>query len=481
VKVYWHDSSPAPGQNDNPRVRRTTLDEMFQMRVNWVSEIIGELTRLQGLSPPDISGDREYPIPGLIPTGTGDGLLISRNVDLLISWVARDLLKGKEVETRSFTDAEWIAEVRNAFGAALARIDLDDPLESNTKQVLSDVQGAIDRQTVTQVAREYAFGCTLFSNQDITSFNIGPVLFETRVAWLARRATAGNVTKVAQQRIMHAWLGKRIRKRKPSFDSIIENDILDMTCSCPYVCSVMTDGLAPEAGKEKALTAARLAFTAIALLWETPSKALDGFNLAFDRKMHGRRFLSFGQGSLVTSSKSKSHMPHGPHLHSGDWERTLQTHRDHFMISGEILEYILSPNGRVMRPRLMNALAQALLWYHQACRDPEKLMGVVDFAAAMDALASGRKARGILSLLTARFGIDANDPIRVGGPSVKSAIEHIYSDGRSRTIHGTNDRLGNDWSVTRGQAESFARLCLVGCIDWAANNPASDDPLLLLQ
>jgi hypothetical protein len=62
---------------------------------------------------------------------------------------------------------------------------------------------------------------------------------------------------------------------------------------------------------------------------------------------------------------------------------------------------------------------------------------------------------------------------------VKQVIDEIYSDGRSRTIHGTNEKLGYDWSVTRGLAEYFARYCLMSCMDWAGNNCAADDPLQL--
>ena len=59
---------------------------------------------------------------------------------------------------------------------------------------------------------------------------------------------------------------------------------------------------------------------------------------------------------------------------------------------------------------------------------------------------------------------------------MKAAVDQIYSDGRSRTIHGTNTKLGHDWSGTKSLSEQFARLCLLACIDWAAANPTSNDP-----
>jgi hypothetical protein len=124
----------------------------------------------------------------------------------------------------------------------------------------------------------------------------------------------------------------------------------------------------------------------------------------------------------------------------------------------------------------MNTFAQALLWFHEGCRDEVELMAVVKFSACLDALASGGKSNGIRSLIRARLGMQDNKPIRKDGPTMHQAVEEIYSSGRSRTIHGTNDKFGNDWSSTRALAEQFARLCLVMSLDWAVSNPARDDP-----
>jgi hypothetical protein len=57
-----------------------------------------------------------------------------------------------------------------------------------------------------------------------------------------------------------------------------------------------------EAGHQKALTAARLAITAIALLWDKPAYILDGMNLLFDRQEHCRHVLIFkpGKGLYIT-------------------------------------------------------------------------------------------------------------------------------------------------------------------------------------
>jgi hypothetical protein len=169
-------------------------------------------------------------------------------------------------------------------------------------------------------------------------------------------------------------------------------------------------------------------------------------------------------------------MPHGPWLKTGEWEDMLKDRSEHFAVVGELLEYVISPTGIVTRPKMMNTLMHAMLWFHEGCRDTIALMAIVKFAASMDALACGERSGGIKRLINSQLGIQDSTIIRSGGPTLKQAIEEIYSEGRSRTMHGNNEKLSHDWAKTRGLAEEFARLCLMACIAWAANNPSCNDP-----
>lgn len=445
-----------------------------------VVDLIKDLTAIQNSSTPWRVNDDDTPLPRMIPAGDGGGIIISKKIDGIIATVARRLKENELILRTTHTDAEWITTVRNAFGPALLQIDLADDSSSNAVKALASVKAMLKAQ-VPAGPREYAFGCTLFSNKDVAAFYIGPVRFQTRGEWLARKESEGAVSKVARRRVERAWQGQRLPKRKPSYDSIRESDILDAIGSCPYVCSVSTDGLAPEAGKEKALTAARLALAAVALLWDTPSRALEGFNLLYDRSVRRQKALSFAPGKITLAGSQLAHMPHGPYLNPGEWPKMFAKRKAFFQVVGEILEYWLSPTGKVARPAMMNRLAQALLWFHEACRETVTLMTIVKFTACMDGLSGAKEEKGILQLLDARLGIKAGATIRADGPTVKQVIGTIYGEGRSRTVHGTNDKLGYDWSVTAGHAQQFARLCMMSCIDWAAKNPSSNDPNQLMK
>lgn len=441
-----------------------------------VENIIAELKKLQNSARPPVDPDDDFPILRMIPAGDGRHIASSKKIDQLIDSVAKKLPKHDGNLATRFSQKELDTTVRNGFGAALSQIDLNDDLPGNAETVLTSVRNLLSARISSAGFKEYCFGCTLFGNADVAPFEIGPVRFELRADWLERKSSDGAISKVTRRRIARAWEGQKLSERKSSFDSIQERETLDAFDACPYVCSVSTDGFASEAGKERALTVARLAMTAIALLWPTPSRTLGGFNLSFDRKVHHQIALAFSPKKLILAGRKISHLPHGPSLKAGEWEQLFEMHASHFDVSGEMLEYVVSPAGEVARPKLMNALTQSFLWFHEACREMVTLMGVVKFAASMEALAPGKKESGIRSVINARLGIQDDAKVFSDGSTMKQVIGEIYGYGRSRTMHGTNERLGYDWSVTRGRAEEFASLCLLGCIDHAGKDRTNDDP-----
>jgi hypothetical protein len=446
---------------------------------SYVEALIAELTRIQ--DPGTVPGpDKEgFSFPGQIAVGNDRFITTTREMERLIELSSRELKRSDPVLSRSHTDREWNRIVRGAFGPALMLIDLDDDRQKNARTVLAAVRAAVSGPVKTHGPAEHAFGCTLFSNFEVAPFSIGPVQFEPRPAWLERKLTEGDVSKTTARRVMRVWSGGKPRKRKTSVDSIREQDILDAVGKCPYVCSVRTEGLASEAGRLKAQTAARLALTGIALRWAVSSKALEGFRLLVDPSVRRQRSLVFIPKVKTLCGGNLMGLPHGPNISPGDWAKELADYRDYFDVVGEAINYYLSRDGKVARPRLMNTFAQSLLWFHEGCRDEVELMAVVKFSACLDALASGGKSNGIRSLVRARLGMQDENPIRKDGPTMRQAVEEIYSSGRSRTIHGTNDKITNDWSSTRALAEQFARLCLLMSLDWAASNLTSDDPLAL--
>lgn len=441
-------------------------------------KLITELKRIQA---PDALPEKDpggFVVPGWIATGDGRSIVLSSEMERLIRAIADELRKTSPSLAQSHTVKEWNWLIRGMFGPALVTIDLDDDCAKNSATVIASVQTQLATTPATSDC-EHAFGCTLFGNADVAAFEIGPVLFEPRETWLGRKEAAGDVSATTARRLRKWWTGKKLAKRKQGVEATRERDLQDAIADCPYVCSVSTIGLAEEAGRIKAQIAAHMAMAAISLRWEIPSRALSGFRLLVDPPVRRQRSLVFIPGVKTLAGGHMVGMPHGPTISAQEWLSQLTTHKDDFAVMGEAITYYLSATGSSSRPKMMSVLAQAMLWFHEACREEIDLMAVVKFTATLDALAGGGKSGGIKRVVNARLGIKDGSTIRKDGPTLKAAVEEIYSDGRSRTMHGTNDKLGHDWSSTRRLAEAFARLCLITCAAWMAQNPSGDDPAAL--
>ena len=235
---------------------------------------------------------------------------------------------------------------------------------------------------------------------------MGPVLFEPRLVWLERMHSDENISKISSSRIARAWQGKRLRKRRDSKDRLREEGILETVGACDFVCSVSVANTGPEAGLQKALMAARLATTAISLAWEMPSSVLDVMNLTFDREPHRQTNLVLSPKNPFGYRTSWSHIPGGITWQTREeWENLVTEFETIFDCTGEVITYATSGQDAVSRPQLLNVLFQALLWFHEGCREQVDSMAIVKFCAAMEALSCGRRKGGILNLVSLRLEV----------------------------------------------------------------------------
>ncbi len=441
-----------------------------------IGNILAELKAIQAAG--DFFGS-EHEFSGVIDAGELGLLCVNENIERSIAELSKLLLENDTAATHQFSDAEWRALVRKSLGPILASIDLDDPLAVAT--VKKELRKALDQARSKNGDREYAVGCTLFeSPDDIEPIHVGPVVIEMRHRWLDRMVTEQKIDKVTARRIREKWEGGKLAKRKNVVGRIRETDVLEIVGACPFVCSVKTRGLPPESGRQKAITAARMALAIIALGWEKPSSALDGFRLLIDRNIREIRVLTFEPGKITRAGSKLSHLPSGYTFKSGEWQAQARRLAPLFDAAGEVLDFVTHASGQVSRPALNNVLMQAILWFHEACREAVDAMAVVKFVAVLDGLACGNKEQGIRALLTARVGWGDEDKIyKNGSLTMKQAVTRLYGEGRSRTVHGTSERLSQDWSDMRGLAETLARLALRHCLNWFQENGADDDPAQL--
>ena len=421
-----------------------------------VEDILVALRATQGKSATALITGDSFQLPRLIPSGDGGTIQITKEIDDHISRLAHELKTTRPNLARNVKDAEWQSWVRSSIGPLLAKTPLSGALAKKAIPLFNKLDGALNGIVANLSPIEHAFGTSLFSNSDVPTFSIGPVTFEPREVWLDRKTAEGEVTAVSQRRVKRIWTGGRVGPRKDNRDKLREGDIVKAIGPCQYVCTVkLSAAFASDAGLETALTAARLALACAALTFETPSGALLGFNLLYDGPIHRQSALTFIPGKIVFSGSRFNRRPTGPLVRAKDWQAELTRLADMFAACGEVLNNLVDPSRTTPRPELLEALLQALIWFEKGCRETGDLMATVGFAASLDALGKGTKTKGILTVLETRLGIKRTDRINPQGPTFQSLLDTIYSEGRSRTIHGTSQKIGYDWTSIGGRRSTL--------------------------
>jgi hypothetical protein len=441
----------------------------------YVASVLQEMGRLQKQGAAEPHPKDTFFFPPTLPAPEGRIILVSQKVLDDIARYADILIGNNAALAHGYTKKDLRTLVRRAFGYALTPIELDHPLDANVETLLEAVEtwmaASITRAKIDQT---FTLGSWMFSGEQATALQVGPVAIEDRGTWLRHATERGHVSKGTSARLARRWAGHSVRKRKPSWDQAGEHAIIDAIRDCPAVTSVTTSGLAGGAAEEKALLAARLAHTAVALLWETPSSVLGRMGLLFDGGMIKRHYVVLADGAKHGSSSSISRMSGGAQL-PNNWDKVWAGSDWLITPIGEALALHLKLPSTSNQPRIFKALLLSLWWFYAACEEQAPLMAIVKFAASMDVLANGGKLRGISTLIDIRRGVAPGTPLFADGRTTKDVIGEIYDSARSRTIHGTLEGVGHDWTETRTRAEMMARLCLHLACDWITDHPDSDD------
>lgn len=412
--------------------------------------------------------------PPQLPIGNGRFISVTKDAISDIREFGNILRSNDKLLALSHSDEEISKIVGRAFGGAFAEVDIDQPDDDVHEQTLALVLDYISQELAPgRHQEEFAFGCWALTGPGTDDIKIGPIRFEAREIWLVREEALGRISKTAVRRIQKTWSGCKSGSRVASVDAEKEQMVLETVSECATVCSVATKGLSQKIAQYKAPLAARLALTALALSWETPSKALARMGLLLDGPIYTKRAISFAPKHMSGLFRQVSHI--GGQFVTSEWP-SLWSSLDWLVGPiGDALRAYVQIDEPSIRPKISNAVFMSLWWFHEACREEAPLLAIVKYAASLDALAGGGKSRGIQELVNARLSIKPGNPLMKDGRTTQEVVKEIYDDARSRALHGSIDRHGHDWQQVRSTAESLARLCLNLSCDWISNNPNSDD------
>ena len=446
---------------------------MSNRNVEIIQEIISELNALQNSEdPPDTRQDGPIPFPRLLSGKNNAQILVNKRIELLIQDLGRktynDALKVNHIATLQ----EWQRAIRSFFGDELTgAIDLTNEqvaaktirkkLFSYRKQKIEDAQ-----QT------EWAFPCTIFSEAKLDPFKIGPVRIETREDWLTRKFKEGAVSKTTKRRLENKWSnGKVNRPRNATNDSVFEGEIDRAAKDHKFMITVELECLFPDAAQKRAETLANLTLVAIACLWKNPSDALKFFYLADDGSNWSINRLKI-DGSYIFSRNERLRFP-GKHINEDDLCAVFSDNKEYWQGITNIFNFLAMSRPDNVKKELHDILSQALMFFQRGCAETSDLMAIINLANALDILSKGvlvkeqaddnkskGRVRGIVIMIQGLIGYKQDRTITRDGRTVYEIIDEIYSDARSRTVHGTSERYHLDWQELREIATYITHRCL---------------------
>lgn len=449
-------------------------------RTKIVEEIIDEFTLAQstGLQHPP-AGSRT-PFPPMIGTGDGTHFAATERLLACVSELASSLSNNNTLVKNGFPEAEFYTLVERSLGQSIQSLGVGGPNAISSSELLSTLETLVGEEVNRRKrSLEIFLGCTLIRGAAVYPITVGPAIFHERIAWLAAREAKNEVSKITARRIRKIWAGDQLRKRKNGRDQHNENSILRAIGNNPVVCSVTTNGLTQNNAKEKGIQCARLATTSVALMWAHPQNTLEWMHLKYDGERYLREYAVLTPGNkFISSGSSTSKLPDGIYADHSIIS-SLSNFQPILDILGGALSNYVDGHHSTTKPEISDAIFLSLWWYQQGCREQSDHMAVVAFAASLDALAAGGKAKGINELIEARLGISSNQKLMTDGRTAGEVIGRVYDAARSRLIHGSSVDYREDWSRLRGTAESLGRLALVQVCDWVQKHPTVKDPKAL--
>lgn len=444
-------------------------DSMIKIK-ETIQSIIGEIDDVN--NQPIIPKLREEPVelPNFISTSDGNTLLLNKSISKKITELA-DYYFDQQIAIKiKYTRKEWRVAIRNMVGDCYKSTDPNDSLEQRGHLFKQQINSAKDENISRQDIYSLSFGCSLFVKPLNSNFTIGPVTFLPLKNWLDYASENRLIEEADHHSLIDFVSGNESTLDQELREQLHNPRVFDILNDSQILCTVKTEGLAPELARKRSLIAARLAQTSIALLWFQPSRILGGMHVTGEHWKKSRRLLLSTPNAYLGFH---SELVRINYVDCEDITKISSYDKQLFDVAGQMIACWTSNADYSKASELLRGLSQALYFFWSGCNDDE-LMSIVKFVATMEALSPKQNSNAVLNLLKSRLNLKEEDPI-TQNQNLKEMVKLIYSQARSRTLHGTNTKLLHDWSIVQANAEVITRTCLVSSMNFLINNPTATE------
>lgn len=354
--------------------------------------------------------------------------------------------------------------VDDAFYEAMAK-DYAANLELNATQARTDLDRHIP--------------CHLFdTDQNLRSFEVGPVHFLTRQDWIAKFVTKPAVlTKIREAeaaRPTRTALADRLLAAGADRDAHDAWVVLSVIAGYSWIATVRLSKHEPMHSHDKAMTIVELAMNTIGLRFHLEDAR--HFSKAGRQHLFSEdRLATTTDGIMLRGASTSRPGIGGP---PGSMIAKMLAERPFLDAAGRLLDLYVKARNTGRAPHVIERWANALYWLGEARRETSDFMAVVDYGCAADGLSgAGGEARSMAVFAEAALNPrgDASPP---GKLSVRDAVLRVYQEGRNKLAHGEEPGLFEDLSEVRATGDQLV-VAMMNVVTLVLDETVNEKPEIL--
>jgi len=332
--------------------------------------------------------------------------------------------------------------------------------------------------------REYFyFPARVFDQDDVGTFEVGPVTFFRREDWLDKVEQVSSTPLPWKPEVLDHWARGEGRWKKCNVKNVdgffrkppkrdVADDVVRAIGPCRWVIVVAVEGQERERAKECASVAATVALESLGLTLDPENhRSFRGPGHETQVRMYYGLSQFEGAGDFNSSTSIDNPRVGGrPGAQAGFLHDTRKLRA----AVGHALQAFVdvTPKGSV--PLLKQRWVEAMYWFGQARREKNDFIALVKLGIGLDILAKGGKAKGILRLCCTILGKDKTDVVTSDGMELGALVSKLYDDGRSQIAHGGRLALLHELPVPLSLADGLTSQILVGYVACLAKYQGPD-------
>jgi len=461
----------------------SSFDELIQRAIEGVREI-------QKKTPDELKQwlTSRPLIPPTIPSGQGFYFITAEGLaalhDLGRTWHQNDPANQK-VLTREVAGQTAV----EAFGDLMAAAKTF-PGDSDVKTELLRI---LKERIHNRIRPEhFYFPAHVFEQEDVASFDVGPVSFYRRNDWLDAVEQIAQTPPAWKQEVLARWSRRpKLRERavgwfkrrilKQPVGHGVADDVTKTIGACRWVITVPVEGRERHRAAECATVAATVALDSLGLTLEPQiTKSFRGPGDELEVRMT-RTFSQFEGASAFNSTVSVNLPNIGGR--PGAQANLLSATRKLRTAVGNTLKAFVSVTPACTAPMLRHRWVEAMYWFGQARRERVEFIALVKYGICLDVLAKGTQFKGILKLCSEALGKTEADAMTSDGRALSTLVKRLYDEGRSQIAHGGRPVIMQELPIELHLADSLARqvlLAYVAALDLYAGPDVYEDFLATL-